>query len=99
MPPAQGGYDQYGQPLARAPAAAPPPAPASAPAAGRPAIYLIAFKDHTIRAAESYSVSGTTLRYSTLEHQEEQVPLDSVDRPLSDRLNRERQVPFALPGQ
>lgn len=95
--PTQGGYDEYGQPVAAAPA----PAPASSPTTGPepPPIYLIAFKDHSIRAAEAYSVSGNTLRYITLEHQAEQAPLDSVDRALSERLNRERRVAFTLPGQ
>jgi hypothetical protein len=95
--PAQGGYDQYGQPIGPAPrAAAPPPAPASAPT-GSP-IYLIAFKDHSIQAAASYFVTGATLHYVTLEHQEKQAPLDSVDRALSGQLNRERRVAFALPN-
>jgi len=89
--PNQGGYDQYGQPIAAA------PAPAETP--GRSPIYLIAFKDHTIRAAESYSVSGDTLHYVTLEHQEKQAPLESVDRGLSAQLNRERHVAFALPNR
>jgi hypothetical protein len=44
-------------------------------------------------------VNGNTLHYVTLEHLEKQAPLDSVDRALSDRLNRERRVPFTLPMQ
>jgi hypothetical protein len=101
VPPSQGGYDQYGQPIAAAPAPAPEPAPAAAPmpVPGRSPIYLIAFRDHTICAAESYSVSGDTLHYVTLEHQEKLAPLASVDRALSAQLNRERHVSFALPNQ
>jgi hypothetical protein len=91
--PTAGGYDEYGQPVAPAPA----PAPTSEP--GRSPIYLIAFKDHTIRAAESYFVSGNALHYVTLEHSEKQAPLDSVDRALSGQLNRDRHVAFTLPGE
>ncbi len=82
-------YDQYGQEVR--------PSAGGAAANGSP-IYLIAFKDHIIRAAASYSVDGRTLHYVTLEHEERQVPLDTVDRDLSMRLNRERNVPFTLPA-
>jgi hypothetical protein len=44
-------------------------------------------------------VSGDTLHYVTLEHQEKLAPLASVDRALSAQLNRERHVSFALPNQ
>jgi len=79
-------YDQFGQEI-RPPAAV----------AGSP-VYLIAFNDHVIRAAVSYFVDGRTLHYVTLEREERQVPLDTVDRALSLQLNRERQVPFQLPA-
>jgi len=62
-------------------------------------IYLIALKDHTIRAAISYSVTGNTLHYVTMEHEAKEAPLDSVDRAFSAQLNRERHVPFQLPAQ
>jgi hypothetical protein len=62
-------------------------------------IYLFAFKDHSIRAAAAYWVDGTTLHYVTLEHESRQVPLDSVDRELSNQLNRERRVQLSLPGR
>jgi hypothetical protein len=80
-------YDQFGQEI-RPPAAA---------GAGSP-VYLIAFNDHVIRAAVSYFVDGRTLHYVTLEREERQVPIDTVDRALSLQLNRERQVPFQLPA-
>jgi hypothetical protein len=80
-------YDQFGQEIR----------PAGA-GAGSP-VYLIAFNDHIIRAAVSYFVDGRTLHYVTLEREERQVPLDTVDRALSLQLNRERQVPFQLPAQ
>lgn len=81
-------YDQYGQEVR----------PGGTAATGSP-IYLIAFDDHTIRAVSAYWVDGKTLHYVTLDHEERQVPLSTVDRSLSVQLNRERQVPFQLPAQ
>jgi hypothetical protein len=81
-------YDQYGQEVQ--------PAAPSTPASGSP-IYLIAMKDQAIRAAAAYWVDGRTLHYVTLQHEEKQVPLESVDRGLSLQLNRERRVAFQLP--
>jgi hypothetical protein len=86
--PAMRTYDQYGQETR-------PEASASAPS-GSP-IYLIATKDNAIRAAAAYWVDGRTLHYITLQHEEKQAPLDSVDRGLTMQLNRERNVAFQLP--
>ena len=80
-------YDQYGQEIPRA--------GGTTPSAGSP-VYLIAFKDQSIRAAAAYWVTGPTLHYVTLEHEEKQVPLSTVDHDLSLRLNHERHVPFQL---
>lgn len=80
-------YDQNGQEIR------PGTAPNQSP------IYLIAFNDHIIRAAMSYRVEGKTLHYVTLEREDKEAPLGTVDRDLSLRLNRERQVPFQLPSQ
>ncbi len=77
-------YDQYGQEVA------------SSGSGGSP-IYLIAFKDHVIRAAVSYWVDGKTLHYITLEREEKQAALDAVDRDFSVQLNRERHVQIQLP--
>lgn len=82
-------YDQYGQEVR-------PQASAPSAASGSP-IYLIATKDQLIRAAASYWVSGNTLHYVTLQRQEQQVALDTVDRALTMQLNRERRVSFQLP--
>ena len=60
-------------------------------------IYLIAFKDHVIRAASSYRVEGRTLHYVTLENESRNASLDTVDRGFTLQLNRERRVPFQLP--
>ena len=81
-------YDQYGQEINR---------PTSAANSGPP-VYLIAFHDHTIRAATAYWTEGGTLHYVTLEHEQKQVPLGTVDRDLSGQLNRERRVAFSLPA-
>jgi hypothetical protein len=88
-------YDQYGQEV-QGGQEAPPAASSTGAPMGSP-IYLIATKDQAIRAAAAYWVDGRTLHYVTLQHEEKQVPLDSVDRGLSLQLNRERRVAFQLP--
>jgi hypothetical protein len=61
-------------------------------------IFLIAFKGQdNIRAAEAFWVEGGILKYVNLQHERKQAPLESVDRALSMRLNRERNVDFRLP--
>ncbi len=78
----------------------PPPPPPIAPqsqSAG-PSLYLVAFQDGVIRAALTYWVEDRTLHYIDVDHKEKQVPLSTVDRALSERLNRERNVPFHLPN-
>lgn len=62
-----------------------------------PVLYLIAFRDNTIRAASTYWVQGATLHYLDQDHVEKQAPVSSIDRALSARLNRERHVPFNIP--
>jgi hypothetical protein len=79
-------YDQYGQEM-QSPSVS----------GGASPIYLIAFRDHSIRAAASYWLDGRTLHYVTLQHEEKQTPLDAVDREFTLQLNRERRVPFQLP--
>jgi hypothetical protein len=59
--------------------------------------YLIAFTDHTIRAAISYTVEGDQIRYTTREHEEKTAPLSSVDVRFSEQINRDRRVEFRLP--
>lgn len=62
-------------------------------------IYLVAFRNqNNIRAAEAYWVTGGTLHFITLQHEQRQAPLDSVDRALTNRLNRERHVDLHLPA-
>lgn len=62
-------------------------------------IYLIAFKNQdNLRAAEAYWVTGGTLHFITLQHEQRQAPLDSVDRSLTNRLNREHHMDFHVPA-
>jgi hypothetical protein len=62
-----------------------------------PDYYLIAFNDHTIQAAVTYSIDGDTLRWTTREGQQLTAPLSSVDRRFSEQINRDRRVEFRLP--
>jgi hypothetical protein len=63
---------------------------------GHPILYLIAFRDTTIRAAMTYWVADGTLHYLDTNHQEQRAPISSVDREMSAQLNRERHVPFSI---
>lgn len=83
-------YDEYGQEI--------PPANDDNHGRSSP-IYLIAFKDHTIRAASAYWVDGEILHYLTLQREERRAALSTVDREFSSQLNRERRVSFELPAQ
>lgn len=62
-----------------------------------PDFYLIAFTDHTIRAAVSYNVQGDQIHWVDREHQEHDAPLNTVDRGFSAEINRDRHVDFRLP--
>ena len=59
-----------------------------------PILYLIAFRDNTIRAAMTYRVANGTLHYLDTSHKERQAPVSSVDRDISAQLNRERPYPL-----
>jgi hypothetical protein len=76
---------------------APVPPPPTQAQSNEPPLYLLAFQDGVIRAVLAYWVDGATLHYVSMEHEQKQVPLTSVDRMLSERLNRERNVTFQLP--
>ncbi len=60
-------------------------------------LFLLAFKDGSIRAVLAYWVDGMTLHYVSMDHEQKQAPLSSVDRDLSERFNYERNVTFRLP--
>jgi hypothetical protein len=109
--PATREYDQYGQQTNRPASPADSASPAlswsyngqwsnrpASPADSASPLYLIAFRDHSIRAAAAYWAEGATLHYITQEHEHKQAPLNTVDRDLSGQLNRERRVAFSLPA-
>ena len=77
--------------------AAPPAAPATTQHKYDQPLYLIAFNAGNIRAVLAYWVDGASLHYVTMDHAQKQVPLASIDRRLSERLNGERNVNFQLP--
>ena len=64
----------------------------------KPTLYLIALRDHNILASFTYWVEGGMLHYVTEDHAMREVPLSDVDRELSERLNRERNMNFRLPA-
>jgi hypothetical protein len=79
---------------------APPPAPILAEEAkpNPPApIYYLAFKDRTVESVAAYWTDGQMLHYMTPQGSHVQIRLGLVDRPLSNRLNRMRNVEFSLP--
>ena len=78
-------YDQYGQETH-----------ATASGVAASPIYLIAVKDGAIYAASSYSVEDGTLHYVNLQRQEKTLPISSIDRTLTNQLNRERRVNLNL---
>jgi hypothetical protein len=62
-----------------------------------PPVYLIALRDHTVAAATVYWTDTWMLHYLTSQGSHVQVRLELVDRALSVRLNRERNLEFQLP--
>jgi hypothetical protein len=65
---------------------------------GRP-IYLIALKgQNNVYAAQAYWVSQNSLHFVTLQGEQKQAPVSSVDRALTFRLNDDRHVDFWLPA-
>ena len=65
-------------------------------ASGSP-LYLIATKSGDIWAARAYWVEAGAVQIITRREERRSIPLDQVDRALSDQLNRERRVDFQLP--
>jgi hypothetical protein len=62
----------------------------------KPTIYLVALNDGTIQAAVAYWVETGILNYVTVQGSHNRASLDVVDRDMSERLNRERNVEFIL---
>jgi hypothetical protein len=61
--------------------------------------YLIAFNDHSIYSAVAFYVDGDTLHYFTQGNVHNQVSLSLVDRELTERLNKDRNVSLKLPAR
>ena len=90
-PPYRGPYDitspAPAQPQSQQPTAAPP--------AARPLTVLV-FKDHTALLVTDYWLEGDMLVYETSPGVRTPVPLERLDLPLTQQLNRERNVRFVL---
>jgi hypothetical protein len=71
------------------------PAPAQEEPDEKP-VTLLAFKDRTVLIVVDYWLEGDWLYYSIDPGQRLSVPLDRLDQPLTQQLNRERGVPFIL---
>jgi len=59
--------------------------------------YSVALKDRTIEAATVYWSDGRMLHYLTPQGSHVQVRLDLVDRSLSERINRAKNLEFRVP--
>jgi len=59
--------------------------------------YLLAFKDHSIYSVVAYWVDGDTIHYFTSGNTHRQASMSSLDRELTERLNRETGSDFKLP--
>lgn len=60
--------------------------------------YLLAFKDHTIYSAVAYWIDGDTLHYFTAGNTHNQVSVSLIDRPMTERLNKDSGVEVKLPA-
>jgi hypothetical protein len=79
----------------------PPLRPRPAPVAADPnddqaTIYLIALKSGVVYTAIGFGVIENILTYTAPNGTSSRISMDEVDRPLSERLNRERNVQFNL---
>ena len=63
---------------------------------GKPTIYLLAFKDHSIMEALGYWIEGTMLHYVSVGYALNHASIALIDTDLSQRLNRERGIDFKL---
>ncbi len=77
-----------------------PPAAAAAPptARGEEAAFVIALNDRSYHSANAVWVQNNVLHYIDREDRHHQVPLQSVDRESTRKLNRERKLDFWLPA-
>lgn len=79
------------------PAAEPAPAsPEHTVDSSKPTITLLAFKDSTVVAAIAYWEQAGEIHYVTNNFSKKIVPVASLDKALSEQLNKERKVEFKL---
>lgn len=84
------------EPFSSYPSGASPTANATnMPTTAKP-LTLLAFKDHTVVIVVDYWLEGDWLYYEITPGQRLSAPLDRLDQPLTQQLNRERNVPFIL---
>ena len=78
----------------------PPPAVAAAPPGANTegATFMIALNDGSRKSANAVWVQNGALHYVDTEDRHHQVPLQSVDRQSTRKLNRERKLDFWLPA-
>ncbi len=77
-------------------AAKPPQAVVAPPAADQPTITLLAFSDSTVVAVIAYWLQEDRLHYVTKNFDKRIVAASTLDRELTEQLNRERSVEFKL---
>lgn len=61
-------------------------------------IFMIAMKDHNVYTANAYWIEDGALHFISTDGDERRVSMNEVDRDLSRRLNRDRNVAFGLPA-
>ena len=77
----------------------PAPLPTTPPIAkGEEVTFLIALNDGSVHAASAVWVQDKVLHYIDSDDRHHEVPLQSVDRALTRRLNRERKLDLWLPA-
>jgi hypothetical protein len=74
----------------------PPPPPFRSADEPKANVTLIALKDSTVIAAIGYWAENGDLIYITKTYARKTLPLDRIDKDLTDQLNRERGVEFLL---
>lgn len=73
-------------------------APAAAPEPGEAASFVIALADGSLHSANAVWVQDSVLHYVDGEDNHHEVPLGSVDRQSTRKLNRERKLELWLPA-
>ena len=62
----------------------------------KPNIYLIAYRDGSIRGSLAYWIEADTLHYITTHGAHNRASMDLIDSAFSEQLNRERNIDFSL---